>query len=130
MNTQRSPLGGRGFESFSEDPVLNGTIAAAYINGLQSKGVSATIKHYVANDQEFQRFSISSKDRADPAEDIFVLNQVSTGDLSERALREIYLKPFQIAIRDSNPWALMTASVHSRPSHTACPHIFALDTIV
>ncbi|KAJ6628953.1 glycoside hydrolase family 3 protein [Mycena sp. CBHHK59/15] len=90
VNTQRSPLGGRGFESFSEDPVLNGTIAAAYINGLQSKGVSATIKHYVANDQEFQRFSISS-------------------DLSERALREIYLKPFQIAIRDSNPWALMTS---------------------
>ncbi|KAJ7180401.1 glycoside hydrolase family 3 protein [Mycena crocata] len=90
VNTQRSPLGGRGFESFSEDPILNGTIAAAYINGLQSKGVSATLKHYVANDQEFQRFSISS-------------------DLSERALREIYLKPFQIAIRESNPWALMTA---------------------
>ncbi|KAJ7498628.1 glycoside hydrolase family 3 protein [Mycena latifolia] len=90
VNTQRSPLGGRGFESFSEDPVLNGMIAAAYINGVQSKGVSATIKHYVANDQEFQRFSISS-------------------DVSERALREIYLKPFQIAIRESNPWALMTA---------------------
>jgi beta-glucosidase len=61
VNTQRSPLGGRGFESFSEDPILNGTIAAAYINGLQSKGVSATIKHFVANDQEYQRFSISSK---------------------------------------------------------------------
>ena len=61
VNTQRSPLGGRGFESFSEDPVLNGTIAAAYINGLQSKGVSATIKHFVANDQEFERFSISSE---------------------------------------------------------------------
>ncbi|KAI0034128.1 glycoside hydrolase family 3 protein [Vararia minispora EC-137] len=82
VNTQRSPLGGRSFESFSEDPHLNGTIAAAYINGLQAKGVAATIKHYVANDQEFERF---------------------------RALREIYLKPFQIAIRDSNPWALMTS---------------------
>lgn len=56
MNTQRSPLGGRGFESFSEDPHLNGTIAAAYINGLQSKGVASTIKHYVANDQEFERY--------------------------------------------------------------------------
>ncbi|KAJ7639107.1 glycoside hydrolase family 3 protein [Roridomyces roridus] len=89
VNTQRSPLGGRGFESFSEDPILNGTIAAAYINGLQSKGVSATIKHFVANDQEFERFSISS-------------------EVSERALREIYLKPFQIAVRDSKPWALMT----------------------
>ncbi|TFK64048.1 glycoside hydrolase family 3 protein [Pluteus cervinus] len=90
VNIQRSPLGGRSFESFSEDPHLNGTIAAAYINGLQAKGVSATIKHYVANDQEFERFSISS-------------------DLSERALREIYLKPFQIAIKGSDPWALMSS---------------------
>ena len=57
MNTQRSPLGGRGFESFSEDPHVNGTIAAAYINGLQSKGVAATIKHFVANDQEFERYT-------------------------------------------------------------------------
>ncbi|KAI0057601.1 glycoside hydrolase family 3 protein [Artomyces pyxidatus] len=89
VNTQRSPLGGRSFESFSEDPHLNGTLAAAYINGLQSKGVAATIKHFVANDQEFQRFSISS-------------------DVSERALREIYLKPFQIAIKKADPWALMT----------------------
>ncbi|KAL1680722.1 glycoside hydrolase family 3 protein [Schizophyllum commune] len=91
VNTQRSPLGGRGFESFSEDPVLNGTIAAAYINGLQSKGVSATIKHFVANDQEFER---------------------SSADVSERALREIYLKPFQIALKKGNPWAFMS-SIHS-----------------
>ncbi|KAI0048714.1 glycoside hydrolase family 3 protein [Auriscalpium vulgare] len=90
VNTQRSPLGGRSFESFSEDPHLNGTLAAAYINGLQSKGVAATIKHFVANDQEFQRFSISS-------------------EVSERALREIYLKPFQIAIKNSDPWAVMSA---------------------
>ena len=60
VNTQRSPLGGRGFESFSEDPHLNGTIAGAYINGLQSKGVAATIKHYVANEQEYQRHAISN----------------------------------------------------------------------
>lgn len=60
VNTQRSPLGGRGFESFSEDPHLNGTIAASYINGLQSTGVSATIKHFVANDQEFERQVSSS----------------------------------------------------------------------
>ncbi|KAJ3574795.1 hypothetical protein NP233_g1525 [Leucocoprinus birnbaumii] len=90
VNTQRSPLGGRGFESFAEDPHLNGTIASAYINGLQSKGISATIKHFVANDQEYQRFSISS-------------------EVSERALREIYLKPFQIAIKNSKPWAVMSA---------------------
>ena len=55
INTQRSPLGGRGFESFSEDPHLNGTIAAAYVNGLQSTGVSACIKHFATNDQEFER---------------------------------------------------------------------------
>ncbi|KAF8897827.1 glycosyl hydrolase family 3 N terminal domain-containing protein [Infundibulicybe gibba] len=52
VNTQRSPLDGRGFESFSEDPHLNGTIAASYINGVQSKGVGATIKHFVASDQD------------------------------------------------------------------------------
>lgn len=90
VNTQRSPLGGRGFESFSEDPELNGSIAAAYINGVQSTKVVATIKHFVANDQEFQRFSISS-------------------DVSDRALREIYMKPFQIALKKSNPWAVMTS---------------------
>ncbi|KXN92304.1 putative beta-glucosidase I [Leucoagaricus sp. SymC.cos] len=92
VNTQRSPLGGRGFESFAEDPYLNGAIAAAYINGLQSRGISATIKHFVANDQEFQRFSISS-----------------VCEVSERALREIYLKPFQIAIKNSKPWAVMSS---------------------
>jgi beta-glucosidase len=90
VNTQRSPLGGRSFESFSEDPHLNGTLAASWINGLQSTGVAATIKHFVANDQEFERFSIDSV-------------------VSDRALREIYLKPFEIAIRDGKPWALMTA---------------------
>ena len=61
INIQRSPLGGRSFESFSEDPFLNGTIAAAYINGLQSKGVSATVKHFVANEQEFERSFLHSE---------------------------------------------------------------------
>lgn len=55
INTQRSPLAGRGFESFAEDPHLNGTIATAYINGLQDTGVAATVKHFVAHDQEYQR---------------------------------------------------------------------------
>ena len=55
INTQRSPLGGRSYESYSEDPHLNGTMAAEYIKALQAKGVSACVKHFVANDQEFER---------------------------------------------------------------------------
>jgi beta-glucosidase len=90
VNIQRSPLGGRGFESFSEDPSLSGYIAAAIIRGIQSTGVVATIKHLVCNDQEHDRY----------AQDSIV---------SERALREIYLMPFQLAQRDSSPGAYMTA---------------------
>ncbi|BGO91934.1 hypothetical protein NBRC10512_001113 [Rhodotorula toruloides] len=90
VNTQRSPLGGRGFESYAEDPTLSGLVAAAYINGVQSKNVAATIKHFVANDQEFERFSSSS-------------------EVSQRALREIYLEPFRLAVKHSKPKAFMTA---------------------
>ncbi|KZT58969.1 glycoside hydrolase family 3 protein [Calocera cornea HHB12733] len=89
-NIQRSPLGGRAFESFSEDSFLSGTMAAAYVNGLQSNGVSACIKHFVANDQEHERTAVSS-------------------EVSERALREVYLMPFMIAQRDAKPWAYMTS---------------------
>lgn len=87
---QRSPLGGRGFESYSEDPVLAGAMSAAIVNGIQSKGVAATIKHFVCNDQEHERMMVDSI-------------------LTERALREIYLMPFQIAQRDAAPWCYMTA---------------------
>ncbi|KAH8920527.1 glycoside hydrolase family 3 protein [Atractiella rhizophila] len=90
INIARSPLGGRGFESYSEDPYLSGKMAAAFVQGLQSKNIGATIKHFVCNDQEFQRHSISAM--VDP-----------------RTLREIYLKPFQIALAESDPWALMTS---------------------
>lgn len=86
----RSPLGGRNFESFSEDPILTGKLAAAYINGLQSKNIAATIKHFVGNEQETHRMTIDSV-------------------IAERPLRELYLKPFEIAIREANPWALMTS---------------------
>lgn len=89
VNMQRSPLGGRGFESYSEDPVLAGNMGAATVKGIQSTGVAATIKHYVCNDQEDQRMSVNSI-------------------VTERALREIYLMPFQIAQRDSKPMAYMT----------------------
>lgn len=90
VNMQRSPLGGRGFESFAEDPVLSGLCAAAIIDGIQQRGLLAVIKHFVANEQEHQRMAV----------DIMV---------SERALREIYLMPFQIAVRDARPAAFMTA---------------------
>jgi len=80
----RHVLGGRNFESFSEDPFLAGKLAAQYIKGVQEKGVGATIKHFAANEQETRR---------------------CTTDVSvdERALREIYMKPFEIAIKDANP---------------------------
>lgn len=89
-NMARSPLGGRTFESYSEDPVLSGFAAAKIIEGIQDEKVLACLKHFVCNDQEDFRKGV----------DTF---------LTERALREVYLKPFQIAIRDSNPKTLMTA---------------------
>jgi beta-glucosidase len=90
VNIQRSPLGGRNFECFSEDPFLSARLAVAYITGLQGEGVGASLKHYVCNDEEFERFSISSEVR-------------------ERALREIYLLPFQTAVREAQPWTIMAA---------------------
>src|SRR5690242_15526497 len=90
VNIQRSPLGGRNFECFSEDPYLSARLAVAYISGLQREGVGASIKHYVCNDEEFERYSISSEVR-------------------ERALHEIYLLPFQAAVREAQPWTIMAA---------------------
>ena len=90
VNIHRTPIAGRNFECYSEDPFLSGMLAAAYIKGIQDKGKGACIKHFVANDQEYERFSISS-------------------EVDERTLREIYLEPFRLAIRKSNPWAVMSA---------------------
>jgi len=103
INIQRSPLGGRAFESFSEDSTLSGIIAAAYVEGLQSENISATIKHFVANDQEHERMG----------EDSIV---------EQRALREIYLRPFQIAQKKSQPWAYMTSYNKLNGTHCSENH--------
>lgn len=90
INMQRSPLGGRGFESLSEDPVLAGLGAAALVNGIQETGVVATIKHFVCNDMEHERNGTDSI-------------------VTERALREIYALPFQLVVKDSQPGCFMTS---------------------
>ncbi|CAE6497140.1 unnamed protein product [Rhizoctonia solani] len=112
VNIQRSPLGGRGFESYSEDPHLSGHMARSFIQGLQSEGVAATIKHYVTNDSEFERMSISS-------------------EVSTRALREIYLRPFELACRetDSPSWAMISAYNQINGLH-ASENKYLLDTIL
>ena len=89
VNLHRSPLGGRNFECYSEDPLLSGALAAGYVRGVQANGVFATVKHFVGNDAEFERSSMSSV-------------------IDERALRELYLVPFELAVREGGALGIMT----------------------
>ncbi|MGW4769644.1 beta-glucosidase [Nocardia sp. NPDC004278] len=90
LNLHRSPLGGRHFECYSEDPLLTGAIGAAYVGGVQDGGVAATPKHFVANDSETDRFTVDVR-------------------VSQRALHELYLAPFAAVVEQAGPWALMAA---------------------
>ncbi|GAA4045532.1 beta-glucosidase H [Agromyces indicus] len=90
INLHRSPLGGRHFEAFSEDPVLTAQLAAAYVDGVQRNGVGATPKHYVANDFETERFTADVR-------------------VSGRALREVYLRAFEDAVTEAHAWVVMSA---------------------
>ena len=90
VNIMRSPLAGRNFECYSEDPLLTGKVAAAFIRGVQSQDVATTVKHFAGNEAEFERHTISSV-------------------IDERTLREIYLRPFELAVREGGSLGIMTA---------------------
>ncbi|MFH8463399.1 glycoside hydrolase family 3 protein [Streptomyces sp. NPDC017991] len=110
VNLHRSPLGGRHFEAYSEDPYLTGRIGTGYVTGVQEGGVGTTVKHFVANDAETDRFTV---------------NNVVSG----RALRELYLAPFEAIVENAHPWGIMTA-YNSVNGTTMSEHRYLVEEIL
>jgi beta-glucosidase len=110
VNIHRTPLAGRNFETFSEDPYLTGILGVAYVRGIQSEGIGTSLKHYACNNQEWERGSINV-------------------EVDERALREIYLPHFERVVREADPWTVMAAYNKVRKEHCTANRCLLTDIL-